>query len=196
MAYTGAPMVYYGAEVGMWGADDPTNRKPMVWENLKYQDETQCKTAFEDAGNRAGGSEFCQRNFAKTYSVSPDMKIFDYFQRLIAVRKSHRALSRGDLTMDFFLEVEGKTFQIGDPAFDRKFLWGFERKLGSDIAYFMSNQNLNLESQDVTLFTQFAPGAKVKEVVTNTEYKVDSEGKLKFRLPRDRAFLFVNPQTN
>ncbi len=29
--YTGAPMVYYGDEVGMWGADDPTNRKPMPW---------------------------------------------------------------------------------------------------------------------------------------------------------------------
>lgn len=29
--YTGAPMVYYGDEVGMWGADDPTNRKPYPW---------------------------------------------------------------------------------------------------------------------------------------------------------------------
>jgi len=29
--YQGSPMVYYGDEVGMWGADDPTNRKPMPW---------------------------------------------------------------------------------------------------------------------------------------------------------------------
>jgi len=29
--YLGAPMVYYGDEVGMWGADDPTNRKPYPW---------------------------------------------------------------------------------------------------------------------------------------------------------------------
>jgi glycosidase len=29
--YTGAPMVYYGDEVGMWGADDPTDRKPYPW---------------------------------------------------------------------------------------------------------------------------------------------------------------------
>jgi len=29
--YMGAPMVYYGDEVGMWGADDPTNRKPFPW---------------------------------------------------------------------------------------------------------------------------------------------------------------------
>jgi len=29
--YIGAPMIYYGDEYGMWGADDPTNRKPMPW---------------------------------------------------------------------------------------------------------------------------------------------------------------------
>ncbi|MFQ5806625.1 MAG: alpha-amylase family glycosyl hydrolase [Phycisphaerae bacterium] len=35
MTYVGAPMIYYGDEVGMWGADDPTNRKPMLWEDLQ-----------------------------------------------------------------------------------------------------------------------------------------------------------------
>lgn len=29
--YLGSPMMYYGDEVGMWGADDPTCRKPMPW---------------------------------------------------------------------------------------------------------------------------------------------------------------------
>jgi glycosidase len=29
--YMGSPMVYYGDEVGMWGADDPTCRKPYPW---------------------------------------------------------------------------------------------------------------------------------------------------------------------
>ena len=35
MTYVGAPMVYYGEEVGMWGADDPSNRKPMLWAELQ-----------------------------------------------------------------------------------------------------------------------------------------------------------------
>lgn len=35
MTYVGAPMIYYGDEVGMWGADDPTNRKPMLWRDLE-----------------------------------------------------------------------------------------------------------------------------------------------------------------
>ncbi len=33
--YVGAPMVYYGDEAGMWGSDDPNNRKPMLWEDLQ-----------------------------------------------------------------------------------------------------------------------------------------------------------------
>lgn len=31
----GAPYIYYGDEVGMWGADDPDCRKPMLWEDFK-----------------------------------------------------------------------------------------------------------------------------------------------------------------
>lgn len=39
MTYVGAPMVYYGDEVGMWGSDDPNNRKPMLWKDLEpYED--------------------------------------------------------------------------------------------------------------------------------------------------------------
>jgi glycosidase len=29
--YVGSPMVYYGDEIGMWGSDDPTCRKPYPW---------------------------------------------------------------------------------------------------------------------------------------------------------------------
>ncbi len=35
MTYVGAPMIWYGDEVGMWGASDPTNRKPMLWKDLE-----------------------------------------------------------------------------------------------------------------------------------------------------------------
>jgi len=32
--YIGAPMIWYGTEVGMYGADDPRTRMPMWWEDL------------------------------------------------------------------------------------------------------------------------------------------------------------------
>jgi glycosidase len=39
--YAGAPMVYYGDEAGMWSPDDPSNRMPMVWQDLEpYDDPT------------------------------------------------------------------------------------------------------------------------------------------------------------
>ncbi|MFP4691215.1 MAG: glycoside hydrolase family 13 protein [Bacteroidales bacterium] len=37
--WTGAPMVFYGTEAGLWGADDPGDRKPMLWPELEYDDE-------------------------------------------------------------------------------------------------------------------------------------------------------------
>lgn len=36
--YVGAPMIYYGTEVSMFGADDPHNRMPMWWEHLMPYD--------------------------------------------------------------------------------------------------------------------------------------------------------------
>ena len=38
--WIGAPHVWNGDEVGMWGADDPDERKPLVWSDLRYDDET------------------------------------------------------------------------------------------------------------------------------------------------------------
>jgi glycosidase len=35
MTYVGAPMIWYGTEVGMWGSGDPNNRKPMLWTDLQ-----------------------------------------------------------------------------------------------------------------------------------------------------------------
>lgn len=37
--WVGAPMVFYGTEAGLWGADDPDDRKPMLWPDMDYDDE-------------------------------------------------------------------------------------------------------------------------------------------------------------
>ncbi len=39
MTYYGAPMIYYGDEVGLWGANDPDCRKPMLWPDIDFADE-------------------------------------------------------------------------------------------------------------------------------------------------------------
>ena len=37
--FIGAPQIWNGEEVGMWGADDPDCRKPLIWDDLVYEDE-------------------------------------------------------------------------------------------------------------------------------------------------------------
>lgn len=79
MMYLGAPMVYYGDDSGMWGADDPDDRKPMLWGDMKYEDESH--------------HPFGQRRPSDKNAFSADM--FSWYKNLIAVRNAHPSLSRG-----------------------------------------------------------------------------------------------------
>ena len=70
MTFVGAPMVYYGDEAGMWGAGDPSDRQPMLWQDLQpYADP----------------------------DVTFDAGKFDWYQRLIAVHRKLPALQTGFL---------------------------------------------------------------------------------------------------
>lgn len=77
MTYIGSPMIYYGAEAGMWGADDPDNRKPMLWADLKYDNETH--------PNRKDIS----------HKVEFDRSLFNYHKKLISIRKTSKAIKLG-----------------------------------------------------------------------------------------------------
>ena len=83
MTYLGAPMVYYGTEAGMWGGDDPCDRKPMVWAELHYDDEQ------ADPYGRDREAE----------SVEFDAELFDYYQRLISLRNDSEVLRRGKIEL-------------------------------------------------------------------------------------------------
>ena len=69
MTYVGAPMIYYGDEAGMWGSDDPTNRKPMLWPDLEPYEKPE-------------ENRFMQEQF-------------DHYRRAIALRNAHPALRTG-----------------------------------------------------------------------------------------------------
>jgi cyclomaltodextrinase len=79
MTYVGAPMLYYGTEVGMWGANDPCDRQPMLWEDVAYDDER----------HRADGS-LCRRS-----PRAPDRELLAFTRRAIALRKANLVFSRG-----------------------------------------------------------------------------------------------------
>jgi len=71
--WVGAPHIWYGDEVGMWGADDPDPRKPMLWEDVAYQDEA------ADPFGRPRPVD----------PVAPDLELRDRYRALIAMRRAH-----------------------------------------------------------------------------------------------------------
>jgi glycosidase len=81
MTYVGAPMIYYGDEAGMWGANDPCCRKPMIWEDVDYADEV-----YLPNGKRREQPD----------KVGFDRDLFEHYRKLIHLRNAHPALQTGD----------------------------------------------------------------------------------------------------
>jgi glycosidase len=79
MTYVGAPMIYYGTEAGMWGADDPCDRMPMVWPDATYEPQQAHPLGRE---RRADAVDF-------------DESLFGFYQAAIALRSHSAALRRG-----------------------------------------------------------------------------------------------------
>jgi len=81
MTYVGAPMIYYGDEAGMWGADDPDDRKPMLWSDLVYEDEVACPL------------KSCSRPRDKNVF---DESLFSFYSTLVHERLKNDALTQGE----------------------------------------------------------------------------------------------------
>lgn len=102
LTYRGSPMIYYGDEVGMWGADDPHDRKPMLWEEFKYDDEIIDSTSGFSKGYGV-------------YSVAPDMDLLKFYSKMLAIHNSKIALKTGSLNF-IYTNDEKSSF-----AFEREF---------------------------------------------------------------------------
>jgi glycosidase len=86
----GAPHIWNGEEMGMWGADDPHCRKPLWWKGMTFEPETR--------NNFQPGE--------KTYDpVGFNAQQFDWYRKLIRIRKDNPVLSGGGIS---FLMTEGK----------------------------------------------------------------------------------------
>lgn len=88
--YVGAPHIWYGDEVGMWGGDDPDCRKPMVWDDLTYETESTHPDGLE-------------RNVDV---VEQDMELLSFIKQLIKIRTSNPVFINGD--MEFILADDAK----------------------------------------------------------------------------------------
>lgn len=112
MTYVGAPMIYYGDEAGMWGGDDPDDRKPMLWQEFTYEKESYDR-------------------------VRPDIKrqdenifdpaLFEHYKKLIKIRHENPALQRGNFVTRLVDNKRG--------------LYGFSRKFEDNVVFVVLNNS-------------------------------------------------------
>ncbi|MDP2423823.1 MAG: glycoside hydrolase family 13 protein, partial [Bacteroidales bacterium] len=86
----GAPHIWNGDEMGMWGADDPDCRKPLWWKELTFSSEISTNMLPS----------------AKKYeNVAFDAEHFEFYKKMIKLRKAQPVLINGDIE---FMLSEGK----------------------------------------------------------------------------------------
>ncbi|MEO1052294.1 MAG: alpha-amylase family glycosyl hydrolase [Bacteroidota bacterium] len=83
MGYIGAPMLFYGSESGMWGANDPDDRMPMVWRDMDY--ENQSSHPFGDS--------------RPDDEVAFDQELFNYYKNAIRLRHTFASTRRGEIQL-------------------------------------------------------------------------------------------------
>ena len=121
MTYVGAPMIYYGTEAGMWGADDPDDRMPMVWPDLAYAPQ---------ATDPRGGAR-------PPDPVAFDRAVYDDYRDVIALRHAHEALRRGEFEV-----------LVAD---DERTVFGFARTLEGEALVVVMNRSDEAHSLRVPL---------------------------------------------
>lgn len=79
--YVGAPHIYAGDEMGMWGADDPSSRKPLIWTDMEFKDE------ISHPLNKVRPEDKVQFNSS----------LFNFYRTLIKLRKENPVLVHGNI---------------------------------------------------------------------------------------------------
>ena len=77
MTYPGAPVIYYGDEIGMLGTRDPFCRNPYPWEDT--------------------GGDFIEISDGNMVPFEPDYDLFRHYQKLIGIRMKYPVLRTGSL---------------------------------------------------------------------------------------------------
>ena len=79
--YMGGPQIWAGDEMGMWGADDPDTRKPLIWPDYEFESETAHPLNIDRPVNE----------------VAFNNELFEYYRKLIRIRKENPVLSLGEI---------------------------------------------------------------------------------------------------
>ncbi len=86
----GAPHIWNGDEMGMWGADDPDCRKPLWWSEYSFEPENKNNI---------------QQQEPVYDSVGFDKELYDFYKKLIKLRNNNSVLVDGEIV---FVEAKEK----------------------------------------------------------------------------------------
>jgi cyclomaltodextrinase len=149
--FLGAPQIWYGEEVGMWGADDPDCRKPMLWKDIKYEDE---RAAFDPAKSR------------HVDSVRPDTLLKLFYENLCKMRKENPVLVYGDLS-----------FSVAD---DKKMVLAYNRRMGRNEIVVVFNRSDKPQSVKVPVkndgeYLNLLTGSDKSIIINNNNIELNLE---------------------
>ncbi len=99
--YIGAPQIWAGDEMGMWGADDPDTRKPLIWPDYEFEPEKVHPFGVERPVDE----------------VEFNRELFEYYRRLIKIRKDHPVLATGRIE---YLIVDDEKKVLAYSRFDEE----------------------------------------------------------------------------
>lgn len=86
----GAPQIYNGEEMGMWGGFDPDCRKPLWWKEYAFEPESR--------NNIQPGKKVYDK-------VGFNQQQFEFYKKLISLRKNNPVLSTGEIE---FIKADSK----------------------------------------------------------------------------------------
>lgn len=128
----GIPLIYYGDEKGMWGADDAENRKPMLWDDIKYvmEGDVLSKYKKENILFEDGSAEVDEANNRVFYEVKSNEEIEKFYKKILKAREDNLSLFQNG-KINFIVYKNDSNFFAVERKIDKKsmlFLLNFTDK--------------------------------------------------------------------
>lgn len=139
----GSVHIYNGDEAGMWGGDDPDERKPNVWQEFKYEPET-------------------THPFNKPRPVDEvkfDNDLFKFYQKMASLRNSNKILSLGTIS-----------FNVIDNNLK---IIGYKRELNNEKVYVIANNNSESNTLNLAANDFLGSKACYKDLVSGVSIKME-----------------------
>lgn len=143
--YIGSPHIWAGDEMGMWGADDPSPRKPLIWQDYNFEDEKTHPLGMERPVNK----------------VQFDTTLFNFYKKLIKIRKNNSVLSSGKI--DFVIvddenevlaysryDENDETISVFNTSFEEKEI-EIPVKFNADYSEILNNFEINKTNDKIIL---------------------------------------------